>query len=187
MSGLVLMLAAQCIVGSSPLRCYCCCCCCCRCRPPPPSPEKDRGRAGPGWLGSGGRRRRGREWAAQRRTEPPPPRPGPGGCAAPCRCLHRRSRSRSRSGHRAGEAGRGRAGGLGSLLGFIGPPAGLTSMARLPSSSGLRHRRQEMGRWPTLPGPQPEAWSRSLPPHRPTLPSPSFLTPPQPLPQPSSL
>lgn len=95
------------------------------------------GRAGPGWSGSGGRRRRGRERAAQRRTEPPPPRPGPGGCAAPCRCLHRRSRSRSRSGHRAGEAGRGQAGGPGVPSGVhrASRPAHLHGSAPIPQRS----------------------------------------------------
>lgn len=125
------------------------------------------GRAGPGWSRSGGhRRRRRRKRAVQRRTEPPPPppRPGPGGCAAPSRCLCRRSRSRS--GHRAGKAGRGRpAGGRGreGLLQLGGPWAWVTPGAAF-SSSLPGPSPPELGRWPTQPGPHPEAPNGSLPP-----------------------
>ena len=47
MSGLVLMLAAQCIVGSSPL------CCCRRCRPRRIGAGPDRAEVGAGWEGGG--------------------------------------------------------------------------------------------------------------------------------------
>lgn len=137
------------------------------------------GRAGPGWSGSGGRRRhRRRERATQRRTEPPPPppRPGPRGCAAPSRCLRRRSRSRS--GHRAGEAGRGRAAGWAGVregapsMDSLGLGPGSPPRAAFSSAPSLLPSPPELGRWPTQPGPRPRPGPAPCPQHT-NPPSPS--------------
>jgi hypothetical protein len=104
---------------------------------PPPSPEEDRGRAGPGRDG------RGREAAAATAggSGPPSaalsrPRPAPAPGDAPPRAAAFTAAAAAAAAAAADteQVRRGGAGrvGRGSLLGYIGPPAGLTSQGSAP-------------------------------------------------------
>lgn len=180
MSGLVLMLAAQCIVGSSPL---------CRCRRRRRRPRRIRagpGRDGPGReaaaTAAGGS---GTPSTALSRPRPRPlsaPSPGdaPPGAAASAAAAAAAAAAGSEQ-VRRGEPRRGGAGpagraGVGEGVSFcepIGPLAWLTSQRSLlqfplpvPSPSP-----PEVGRWPTQPGPHSEAWIGALPPAHPPSPA----------------
>lgn len=150
---------------------------------PPLSPEKDRGRAGPGRDGPG------REAAATaaRGSGPPSaalshprPRSAPAPGDAPPRAAASAAAAAAAAGTeqvrrgeaRRGGAGRGRRAGRGSGRGLLlgthrasAWPSSQCSLLQLPLPvPALSPSPPELGRWPTQPGPHPEAWNGAPPP-----------------------
>lgn len=141
---------------------------------PPPSPEEDRGRAGPGRDGPG--REAAAAAAAAGGSGPPSaalshprPRPAPAPGDAPPRATASAAAAAAAAGTeqvRRGGAGRRaeRGSGRGFLLWAHPARAWLTSQRSLLLLPLPVPSPPELGRWPTQPGPHPEAWNRSLPP-----------------------